>query len=83
MITVGYAWDKNDIHTQTFHVGAGRIREIVLNHFGNLDNLQFQADGHELEIVRDQFQNIPMTKNRVVRWNGQTAQFIIENINLI
>lgn len=38
-----------------------------------------QADGDELEAIKDTFTNIPMSKNRVVRWDGEMASFIIVN----
>jgi hypothetical protein len=38
-----------------------------------------QADGHELEHIRELFKNIPMTDKRVVSWHGETANFIAHN----
>ena len=39
-----------------------------------------QADGHELELIRDSFLNLPMSKGRVVSWRGPLAQFIFDNL---
>lgn len=39
-----------------------------------------QADGYELEQIRNTFTNIPMSYNRVVQWTGETAQFIWNNL---
>lgn len=40
------------------------------------------ADGRELQLIRKQFSNIPMTTNHSVRWNDADAQFIVDNIDL-
>lgn len=44
------------------------------------DVIELQADGHELEYIRERFQNIPMHKGRVVRWKGEMAKFIAINL---
>lgn len=64
------------------HVGAGRLSKDVglAAHRDFLENIQ--ADGHELEIIKQQFQNIPMTTNRVVIWNGEMAFFIFDNLKI-
>ena len=84
MLTIGYNTRGTTIeqYNQNFHVGYGRIREKVNECFSLETSLLVQADGHELEKIRQQFQNIPMTNNRVVRWTGNHARFIIENLDL-
>lgn len=77
---VGYAHVTQ--YDRVYHSGAGKIKEDVYENFSYYDNLVVQADGHELGKIREQFSNIPMTNNRVVYWNGETAKFIINNINL-
>jgi hypothetical protein len=60
------------------HVGAGNIRdtfEFVFIH-------RVQADGHELEKIKEQFPNIRMATNRVVSWTGEDAMFIIKHLKL-
>ena len=37
---------------------------------------EVQADGEELEWVKENIQNIPMAKNRVLCWYGDHAKFI-------
>lgn len=38
------------------------------------------AAGPELEKIREQFQNIPMTNHNEVHWHGETARFIFDNL---
>ncbi len=40
---------------------------------------EVQADGDELEKIRRNFSNIPMSSARVVRWHGDIARFIVSN----
>lgn len=40
----------------------------------------FQADGDELESIRQQFENIPITKGNICAWTGEMAQFIFYNL---
>lgn len=82
MLVVGY--DFSDCYDLTFHTGAGRIRKLeeIENRLVSGRPLVVQADGHELETICQQFSGIPMTSNRVVRWNGEVARFIVDNINL-
>lgn len=39
-----------------------------------------QADGHELEYIQNRFTNLPTVNNRVVRWYGDYAKFIVGNL---
>jgi hypothetical protein len=40
-----------------------------------------QADGHELDFILANFTNLPYPKGRrVVRWYGETARFIYQNL---
>lgn len=41
--------------------------------------VEVQADGHELDLIKAHFRNIPMSESRVVVWTGETAQFIYNN----
>ena len=41
---------------------------------------EVQADGHELEHIRDNFMNLPTANRRVVRWHGEMAKFIVGNL---
>ena len=62
-----------------FHVGSGK-------HLSRLPQpasfYEVQADGEELEKIREQFTNIRMTTNRVVLWKDVDAQFIVDNLKL-
>ena len=42
----------------------------------------FQADGDELNTVRSQFENLPITKGNICRWTGETANFVFRNLSL-
>jgi hypothetical protein len=81
-LVVGYEQDQDGNYDNTFHVGSGRIAKTCNTSFGTGSNLIVQADGHELEHIKQQFQNIPLTHNRVVRWTGEYAKFIVNNIEL-
>ena len=41
-----------------------------------------QADGDELNEIQRQFSFIPMHSGPVVKWQGEMAAFIAENIDL-
>jgi len=60
-----------------WHVGE---KLTQLNEYGRTC-VHLQADGHELELIREQFEGIPMHKSRgVVRWDGKDAAFIAMNL---
>lgn len=44
--------------------------------------IQVVADAEELELIKQQFSNIPMHNGPIVIWRGKIAQFIVENIRL-
>ena len=83
MLVVGYTF--TDSYDLILHTGCGRLRECeTLAEFLTChgDTLIVQADGDELEVIRNQISGIRMTRNRVVRWRGGDAQFILENLKL-
>ena len=82
MLVVDYAEFDETPLCMSFHVGDGSIFESVSRNFGDNTKLIVQADGDELEIIRDNFTNLPMTDKRVVRWHGDFAWFIVANIKL-
>jgi hypothetical protein len=43
---------------------------------------EVQADGDELEYIRNNFTNLPTATGRVARWFGETARFIIANLKV-
>jgi hypothetical protein len=45
---------------------------------GNI--IEVQADGDELEYIKNKFTNIPMSTNRVINWYGDIARFIASNM---
>lgn len=52
------------------------IQNGTLQHLRTPIAIHIQADGDELERIRDTFDNIPMPKTRVVTWTGEMATFI-------
>jgi len=68
--------DYNNGTEGEWHVGQD-LRQ--LNEYGRTC-VDLQADGHELEVIREQFTGIPMASGRVVRWKGDNAAFIAMNI---
>lgn len=46
----------------------------------DISKIQVQADGDELELIKRLFTNIPMYDGRVVSWYGETAAFILFNL---
>ena len=62
-----------------FYVGSGKLPSRFPQH---AMFYEVQADGDELEKIREQFTNIRMTTNRVVFWKDEDAQFIVDNLKL-
>ena len=60
----------------TLHVG--KKPEFEDNELDRV--VEVHADGHELGYIRDNFSGIPMSKARSVKWRGEYARFIIENL---
>ena len=47
----------------------------------SLEVSSVQADGDELEHIKDKFKNIPLSiVERVVTWFGDNAKFIVANL---
>ena len=55
---------------------VGDTQGIKKMNFFGLWCLDLQADGNELEAIRNQFTGIPMHNGRVVKWFGADAAFI-------
>ena len=62
-----------------FHIGSVGFWALLPQH---ASFYEVQADGDELEKIREQFTNIRMTTNRVVFWKDEDAQFIVDNLKL-
>lgn len=45
------------------------------------DTIELQASGLELDFIRRHFTNIPITDSTIVRWHGEYAKFIANNLN--
>ena len=67
---------SSDIQKKVWHVGKELPRGI-----GEFDYVVIQADGDELEYVRNNFVNLPIRKNsRTCLWEGGFARFILDNL---
>jgi hypothetical protein len=44
------------------------------------ESVWVQADGDELDTIKQRFDNIPMSSGRVVQWDGDIASFILMNL---
>lgn len=64
---------------KTWHVGSGPVRDIV--HPDNV--ISIQADGDELDLICERFgvAAIRPRGSNVVRWYGDTAKFIVGNLD--
>lgn len=72
---------KNGEELFSGHVGHGPISGD--NMVSSTGDYVVQADGHELELIKDQFENLPYCKTtRVHKWYGDHAKLIIANIKL-
>jgi hypothetical protein len=62
-------------HHYQWHVGKTKPKRQTVS------NVQMvQADGDELNYIHMYFSNIPFTGKPVVRWHGDLAKFIVENL---
>lgn len=64
----------HNTYESTWHVGQ------KLNYINPLDVRMVQADGDELEEIKNKIENIPFTVGRVQRWFGDDAKFIVANL---
>lgn len=62
--------------TREFHIGDKELNKDVES------VLEIQADGDELEAIREQFPSLVIPKHAVVRWYGDMAKFIVGNLKL-
>ncbi len=60
---------------EIWHVGTPNL---ILTEIINVSFIQ--VDGHELDHIRQQFTNLPMTTKRSARWFGDLAKFIVANL---
>lgn len=81
MLFISYVTKKGTLFEGKVHIqnnSLGHLKEIV-EYEDKV--LEIQADGDELEVIYDSFANLPRpTKQRVVRWFGETAAFIVHNL---
>jgi hypothetical protein len=76
-----------------FYTANGIAKDVEL-HIGNTKGAQemkrigtavssLQADGDELDAIREQFTGIRMHEGRVVEWFGDDAAFIAMHFNAV
>ena len=69
------------INTKVYHVPFTTDKTRAIREYHMLDQeIEVQADGDELQHIADTMSNIPMSQKRVVRWTGETARFIVDNL---
>jgi hypothetical protein len=73
-----YACDKNG--RTLYHWHLGEEKPVNVSHVNIREVEEIQADGEELIEVLEKFSNIPRTTNRVQRWFGDLAKFIVSNL---
>ncbi len=70
-----YICDSTDKTIKTWHVREGMVMVDIT------DVGMIQAYGDELEFIRTNFDNVPISKtSRTQNWRGDLAKFIVENI---
>lgn len=75
MMHISYKFN-NIQHRAIWHVSkdTASLRNIAE------DVTEVQASDDELEFIRDHINNLPIPKNRVVRWYGDLAKLIVGNL---
>lgn len=75
-----YITDKND-YVITWKID----QDFPLSRYKveNFELKTIQISDIELDFVRVYFSNIPMTRNRLVRYSGEMAYFILDNLSLL
>jgi hypothetical protein len=69
--------DSGRMNSSQFHLGDNSHRELAST------CLELQADGDELDAIREQFPFLmPRNNKRVIRWFGDVAKFICANLDL-
>lgn len=80
-----YATYKDEAHKGMTHDKRWHIGTKFDTWDQSLERLKLlvevQADGDELDFISVQYSNIPMVaRNRIVRWFGDDAKFIVANL---
>jgi hypothetical protein len=68
--------------TQEFHLQNGNFFHMR-NICKNVPTTEIQADGHELEFILKNFNNIPTCPARVQTWGGDFGSFILKHLGWI
>lgn len=61
-----------------WHLGDKKVHDIKVSLIREV-----QADGDELNEIRDHMSNIPMSNKRTITWFGDMAKFIAVNIGAV
>jgi len=56
------------------------IGDVGLGGLKHSEVLFIEADGEELDFIRNNFESIPLAHSDKIRWVGEMATFIISNI---
>lgn len=76
------AREPREESTFQWHVGEKVNGNLIAKiETGTFRVVEIQADGHELQYIRDNFRNLPDAINqRVISWKGELAQFIFDHL---
>lgn len=62
-------------------VRSWHIGEKIIMQYETISQVdEVQADCDELEYIKSNFTNLPMSNSRVVRWFGDHARFIVAHL---
>jgi hypothetical protein len=61
-----------------WHIPKGKPKFEVFPPTRSIVEL-LQASGHELEVIKQRFENLPMSHS-ICTWRGPMAQFIYDNL---
>ena len=79
MLNITYKFESTGTTiTHTWHTGC----PVPPEYDGKAEVCKLQADGDELDFILYSFVNIPHPVNsqKVVKWHGDMARFIVDNL---
>lgn len=71
---VTYQNDLNEELVKQWHLGDEKTNQLSYR------AVEIEADGEELAYIIQHFTNVPLANRRVVKWTGDFATFIWNNI---
>lgn len=65
---------KTEVHKE-WHVNTAKPTHTYIDEVS-----WFSADGDELQLLRHQFEGVPMTRGDHCMWTGEMANFLFRNL---